>query len=98
MRIVLFERSYKYLPSLNIPKKEKIIEVIGTCPISAEARFGTLGPLGIKIYYVRPLATHTVKAERPTPFAKIHTFFFVSQQINTSSSTSFSKIFLFHCL
>ena len=48
MRIVLFERSYKYLPSLKIPRIFFFIEVIGTCPKSTKAHFGPLGPLGVK--------------------------------------------------
>ena len=48
MRIVLFERCFKYLPLLKIPlKKEKFIEVIGVCSKMPKACFEPYGLLGI---------------------------------------------------
>ena len=48
MKMVLFERSYKYLPLLKIPKKKIFIEVIGTCSKISKARFGPCGLLEVK--------------------------------------------------
>ena len=49
MRIVLFERSCKYLPLLKISKKKIFIEVIGTYLRMSKARFWLHEPLGVKV-------------------------------------------------
>ena len=49
MRIVLFERSYKYLPILRLLEIKILIKVIGTRPKIPKARFGLCGPLGVNI-------------------------------------------------
>ena len=49
MRIVLFERFYKYLPLLKIsPQKKEIIEMIGACPKTPKACFGPHDPSGVE--------------------------------------------------
>ena len=52
IRIVLFERSYQYLPLLTLSEYKILIEVIGTCPKTPKARFGLRGPLGINTHYL----------------------------------------------
>ena len=58
MRIVLFERCYKYLPLSRILEKKIFIEVIGTYPKTPKTRFEPCGPLGIRLIFSNFARTH----------------------------------------
>ena len=48
IRIILFKRTYNYLPSLKIPKMKKIIDVLGAYSKISKACLEPYGPLPVK--------------------------------------------------